>query len=107
MKINGQEFRLKIDSVRTNNGNNSDEMNKLWIEIHRNDSINTKGLRNIITQFGWPAKSLMGTAGLRAAFLNLQHSDLDSTIQEEFLPIITQAAKNSEYGWQFVAYLTD
>jgi len=107
MKQEGQLLRGMIDSIRTNFGNDSEELDSLWQVINYTDSMNTVQLRGIVLQYGWPGNSLVGSNGSRAAFLILQHSDMDSTIQEEFLPIITQAAKNGECEWQYVAYLTD
>lgn len=107
MKQEGQSIRGMIDSIRTTFGNDSEELDSLWQVINYTDSINTIQLRSIVLQYGWPGNSLVGLNGSRAAFLILQHSDIDSTIQEEFLPIITQAAKNGECEWQYVAYLTD
>jgi len=107
MKHDGQSHRGMIDSIRTNFGSDSDELDALWRKINFTDSMNTIQLRLIVSLYGWPGKSLVGTNGSRSAFLILQHSDMDTTIQEEFLPIITQAAQNSECEWQYVAYLTD
>lgn len=107
MKQEAQLLRGMIDSIRTNFGNDSEELDSLWQVINYTDSMNTVQLRGIVLQYGWPGNSLVGSNGSRAAFLILQHSDMDSTIQEEFLPIITQAAKNGECEWQYVAYLTD
>jgi hypothetical protein len=107
MKEADQNLRKKVDSVRVFFGEPSFEMTKLWNDIDSLDSANTKYLKEIVRKYGWPGISMVGTDGSKAAFLILLHADKDSTIQEEFLPLIEEVAKNYEIDLQSVAYLTD
>lgn len=102
-----QVLRKKVDTVWKNFGENSEELKSLWSKIHEIDKSNTAQLRAIVERYGWPGQSLVGPEGTRAAFLILQHSNLDSTIQKEYLPLLIKAAENNDFPWQYVAYLKD
>ncbi len=107
MKTIDQSHRIQIDSLRTRFGNESKQMDSLWRIIHEVDSLNTIRLIQIIEEFGWPGRSLVGDDGTRAAFLLLQHADQHPTAQVMYLPMVIDAADRGELNWMYVAYLID
>jgi hypothetical protein len=78
----------------------------LAIELPSVDQRNTKRMKEIIKQHGWPGKSLVGDA-VDAAWILVQHADRDVDFQKSCLPLITEAAVKGESYWSHVAYLTD
>lgn len=66
---------------------------------------NTKRVRVIVSQYGWPGPELVGRDGTEAAFLLVQHADL--TFQKEMLPLVEKAYKRGELSGQSYALLLD
>ena len=62
------------------------ELIELWEEQSRKDAINVTRLREIISKYGWPGRSMVGRDGATAAFLILQHADHET--QVEYLPLV-------------------
>jgi hypothetical protein len=71
------------------------------------DRENTQRIREIVKQFGWPGKSLVGADGAHAAWILVQHADHDRAFQKECLTLIEAALKNGESTGEEFAYLTD
>ncbi len=61
----------------------------------------------ILRQYGWPGYSLVGQEGAGAAWLLVQHADLDTALQDTSLMLLSAAAKNGDASFSNVAYLTD
>ncbi|WP_309894118.1 DUF6624 domain-containing protein [Archangium sp.] len=71
------------------------------------DVKNTARMKEIIAQNGWPTKALVGERASRAAFLLVQHADLDPAFQRQCLPMLEKAVAAGEGSAQDLAYLTD
>ena len=71
------------------------------------DRKNTARMREIVEQHGWPGKSLAGEDGATAAWLLVQHADLDHQFQKHCLKLMEKAGKRGEVSMRSVAYLTD
>lgn len=99
-----QEYRAMMDSVATAYGWDSDEMKELWAKQNTADSINLIRIEEIIDRFGYPGRSLVGDQD-RVAWLVIQHADLQT--QEEYLPLLQEAAKNGELPTSAFALLVD
>lgn len=67
----------------------------------------TEKIREIIQQFGWPGKSLVGRKAADRAWLIVQHSDHDLKFQKWALKILKGAVRKGEVGKKQLAYLTD
>ena len=70
------------------------------------DADNTRFLKKIVAERGWPGRSLVGRDAADAAFLILQHSP-DTAFQAKALPLIEKAFASGEAEGQQVALLTD
>jgi hypothetical protein len=71
------------------------------------DQRNTAWLKEVIDRKGWPGKSLVGADGANAAWLLVQHADLDRAFQKRCLPLLAEAVKKGEATGAQLAYLTD
>lgn len=71
------------------------------------DRDNTAWLKKTIDRHGWPGKALVGEDGAHAAWLLLQHADLDLAFQKKCLPLLTAAVKRNDASAQDLAYLVD
>jgi len=69
------------------------------------DSANTKLMKGIIRQYGWPSQKLVGHDGTEAAFLLVQHGDL--VLQKEAMPSVKKAYEAGELSGQDYALLLD
>ena len=71
------------------------------------DGENLPWLRQVITDVGWPGKSLVGEDGAQAAWLLAQHADTDPAFQRRCLDLLTAAVERGEATMVQQAYLTD
>ncbi len=73
----------------------------------RMDDENAVWLREVVTKFGWPGRSLVGDEGAHAAWLLAQHADRDPALQRHCLTLLEQAVAASEADPRDLAFLTD
>lgn len=71
------------------------------------DIKNTARMKELIAQVGWPTKTLVGERASKAAWLLVQHADLDPAFQKQCLPLLEKAVANGEGSPKELAYLTD
>jgi hypothetical protein len=71
------------------------------------DAENLPWLKKVITEIGWPGRSIVGDDGASAAWLLVQHADSDPAFQRQCLELLTVAASHGEAAKAQVAYLTD
>jgi hypothetical protein len=69
------------------------------------DDDNTAELKKIISEMGWPSRSMVGIDGTNAAFVLLQHSEY--RLQKKMLPTILAAMLASELPGDAYALLRD
>lgn len=69
------------------------------------DSDNTRRLKEIVSQYGWPRPELVGVDGADAAFLILQHAA--SEVQIEYFPLFETAYQDGAASGQNYALLRD
>lgn len=60
------------------------------------DGENLPWLRQVITDVGWPGKSLVGEDGAQAAWLLAQHVGRDPAFQRRCLDLLTAAVQRGE-----------
>lgn len=71
------------------------------------DADNRRWIASLITARGWPGRTLVGADGADAAFMLVQHADLDTALQGKALPLLEHAFRMGEAEGQQVALLTD
>ena len=71
------------------------------------EKINRDRLKEIISEFGFPTRQLVGKDAMQGIFLMIQHSDGDKEWQKEQLPNIERAVKQGDMDGQSYAYLYD
>lgn len=68
---------------------------------------NAERLEAMVTEFGWPGRSLVGEDGAEAAWQVLQHAVGRPDLMRAYLPLLKQAASKGEIpDWQ-PAYVLD
>lgn len=70
------------------------------------DSALTRRLQSLVARHGWPTRALVGTEGVEAAWLVLQHSP-DLAWQREMLPRIWEASRAGDVRPAEAAMLED
>lgn len=100
-----QQPRSRVDSVMRIYGQSSPQWQQLWKGIHQADSINLRKIEQLIQQYGYPGKSLVGAKLSNTAWLVIQHSPL--AIQEKYLHILQRAADQGEMSKTNMALLID
>ncbi len=100
-----QYYRQLMDEVEQKYAWDSDTMQTLWSLQHITDSINLVKLDRIVKINGWPGFSNVGSDAAGAAFLVVQHSNIDA--QRKYFPIIEAAAAKGEAAQSDVAMLQD
>lgn len=84
-----QSTRNTIRGTEEEYGRESKEMDSLWQDILKRDSINLIKVNTILKSHGWPDKKLIGERGTTTLFLVIQHADQNT--QEKYLPMIKKA----------------
>jgi uncharacterized protein DUF6624 len=107
-----QDARKLIGALLTKHkGVDPDEIKKMDLPVVKRmneiDHKNTDRIKQIVKQFGWPGKSLVGTDGANAAWILVQHADHDRPFQKRCLDLIEEAVKKGEATGEQFAYLTD
>ncbi len=76
---------------------------KSWQLVAEHDSLNMQKIENIISQYGYPGKTLVGEPTNQAAWYVIQHS----TKIGKYLPLIKEAGKKKEIPFTWVAMMED
>lgn len=79
------------------------ELQKM-IEVDRD---NTAWLKEVVERHGWPGEALVGNDGAFAAWLLVQHADLDLAFQKKCLGLLEKAVEKNDASPRELAYLTD
>ncbi len=71
------------------------------------DGRNRNRLKEIISEFGFPNRKMVGRDAMQGIFMMIQHSDRNKEWQKSQLENIEQAVKNGDLDGQSYAYLYD
>ena len=71
------------------------------------DSANTRWLKAVILQHGWPTRAQVGKEGTDAACLIVQHAVHDLDFMEQMVPVLEQAQRAGDVEGSQVAMLAD
>lgn len=74
-----------------------------WGIIMKHDSINQKRVYEILDEYGYPGKSMVGSPTNLAAWLVIQHSEAI----EKYLPLIKEAGEKGEIPASYAAMMED
>ena len=99
-----QEMRNEISRKYPNGVVISKEDHERWEKV---DTDNTARMKQIIQDQGWPGKSMVGEDGAHAAWLLVQHADLDHEFQKQCSKLLEKAVEAKEASGKDLAYLTD
>jgi hypothetical protein len=96
---------VEEDQAARKSGDPSAKDPQYEAKIAEVDKRNEKRMREIISQFGWPGRSLVLEDGAGAVSTLMQH--MSHPFQKECLPLLEASVKNGEANAQAFAYLTD
>lgn len=71
------------------------------------DAANTARMKEIVSEYGWPTRELVGQDGASAAWLLVQHSDADSEFQKMVLELMEPFLESGQVNKREYAYLWD
>jgi len=103
--LNDQFYRNKSDSIASKFGYDSKEMQDHYQKMYLQDSVNSLKVSEIIDKYGWLGPEVVGKNGNLTLFLVIQHSDLK--VQEKYLPIMKDAARDGKLSQSDLALLID
>ncbi len=64
-------------------------------------------MKQVVAKQGWPTRSQVGLDGTRAAWLLVQHADLDVVFQRKCLGLMEAYKSSDQINQADLAYLTD
>lgn len=76
-------------------------------QLAQEDGENTRWLKQLLAERGWPGRTLVGYDGAHAAWLLAQHADADPAFQEACLHLLAAAVAAGEATPADLAYLDD
>lgn len=76
---------------------------KNWQLVAKQDSVSMRKIEKIISQYGYPGKSLVGEPTHKAAWYVIQHSNKIG----KYLPLIKEAGRKKEIPFTLVAMMED
>lgn len=85
--------------------NPSPEVMALMTEMMTTDANNLAFVETLVAEHGWPTPALIGTDGVDAVFMVIQHSD--PATQERMLPLVEAAYRAGNLPGQSYALLLD
>jgi hypothetical protein len=68
---------------------------------------NTKRMKEIVSEHGWPGNDLVGKEGSEAAWLITQHAVLDPGFMQSCLVLLQEAAEKNQAEQRHFAFLQD
>lgn len=81
--------------------------NPAFMKVLAVDADNLRRLKPVIERDGFPTPAQVGTDGVEAAFILVQHADSDPAFQSRVLPQLESLGKQRLVSGQQVAMLTD
>lgn len=98
------EIKTNPDSIAKSYGVETSKLQIFLInKLASTDSSNLVRVEEIIKQYGYPGKSLVGTPTNEAAFFIIQHSKKI----DQYLPVIKKAAEKKELQFSLYAMMLD
>jgi hypothetical protein len=95
----GEEERASIEASLSPSANREEISRAYFRRVQR--------LKEIVQDNGWPTISRVGKDGASAAWIVVQHADLDVEFQRRCVPLLETAAQEGEVELKHMACLTD
>jgi len=105
MRAVDQAYYKDIEIAEAKTGKTSTVVLALWDLKRRLNEENQRQLEELIEEKGWPKISMVGSGPASAAFLVIQHADMEK--QQKYLPVIERLCKAGEARWQDYALMYD
>lgn len=103
-----QMARDDQEAIRISAADPSQQLNALEsMQVNDLERKNGYLIRKIVGEHGWPGRSLVGDDGSAAAWLVVQHMDMDLDFQRRCLALMQEAFLIGEVSPRNLAYLTD
>lgn len=102
LEMEAEDLRVRAELAET--GELFDGYNATMEKVHLR---NAARLEEIIAEFGWTGKSLVGEDGASAAWLILQHAISRPDLQRKGLEILRREVEKGEIPAAQIAYLQD
>ena len=100
-----QSGRRKLDSVGKKFGFESKQIDELWNDIGKKDSVNLIKVQSILDKYGWLGPDVVSNRGSITLFIVIQHAD--QQVQEKYLPMMRDAVKKGNARPADLALLED
>lgn len=102
LSMSGEDLRVRSELAA--NGSLFDGYNPRMQDVHE---CNARKLEEIVSEYGWPGRTLVGEDGAAAAWLIVQHAIGLPSFQRRCLDLLQRSADDNEVpSWQ-PAYLLD
>ncbi len=105
MRKDDQKYRIEIKEQSKKGKNNASAVQALWKKQLAIDAKNFKRSEEIITQYGFPSKKLVGKKAAKSVFVIIQHSEL--RYQQKYIPLFHKAVKNGDLEMKDLASMID
>jgi hypothetical protein len=110
MRAEDQRYRnqMQVEIMKMSSLGTTQQSGQLIAIVEKQDEIDKKNmgrLEEIIKQYGWPGRSLVGEEAANTGFLILQHADL--TFQKKYFPLVKEGARKGEVRPGDAAMLED
>ncbi|OJW15333.1 energy transducer TonB [Mucilaginibacter sp. 44-25] len=100
-----QQYRVAAIAEAKKHGTGSAEDKALMAKQSAADVANLAKIERIITDYGYPGKTLVGLNLSDVAFNVIQHNDLEA--QKKYLPVIIEAADKGELSPSLIPLMVD
>ncbi len=107
MRDEDQKNRIKWSKMYSQGKQDTKKFKDFTKEIIAVDRQNTSRMREIVEQFGWPTKDLVGEGPSNSAWLIVQHADRNPAFQARCLPMLKEAVDKGQANPSNYAYLYD
>lgn len=105
MQLKDQAYYYHMDVAEKQLGPRNPLTTALWQLKKDINAQNEQRLEEIIAENGWPKKSEVKGSAAQAAFLVIQHADLE--LQQKYLPLLKEACEAGEADWSGYALMYD
>lgn len=105
MRLKDQAYYYQMDVAEKQLGRRNPLTTALWQLKRDINAQNERRLEEIIAEHGWPKKSEVKGSASQAAFLVIQHADLE--LQQKYLPLLKAACESDEADWNDYALMYD